>query len=1018
MDLSNNLLNGILESSKESIILALDYNYCYLAFNENHRKTMKNIWGVNIQVGDNMLDCIKYREDQNKAKANFDRALNGESFTVVEQYGYESINRRWYQNEYNPLYDDKGDIVGLTVFLTDVTEREKSEENRNLSNKLIEDSPLGIFQANSKGEYIDVNSTGCRILGYSREEFLNMYITDILDENYVDEGEKHFEELSETGYAHSVLLMKYKSGEKLWIDLSASKITEDRYIGYFKDITEEIRTKEKLVESEHKFRSFVENANDIIYTTNMEGFITYISPNVESILGYKPNEMVGTYMADYIHPDDLEKFKGSLMLNKFDRLEGKVKVKNGNWRWFSTSGSVIQNSNNEEEFLCISRDITERKKSEETAKEKIEELENFFNITPSLMCIVGLDGNFVKVNKYWVGLTGYSVEKLEVKNFLDFVHPDDIESTKQVMGELGKENSEVEGFVNRYKDINGDYRYIEWYAKVNNGLIYASSRDITEYKQVEEELSRSEEFRKQVFESSRIPIIVMDASTFRYIDCNNAAVVAYGYSSKEQVLDLTPLDVSASRQHDGSPSEEKAILYIQQAISEGSIVFEWKHQRPDGCIWDAEVHLLRFFIGNREFLQFSLVDITERKQAEQKIHDYAMELEHKNQEINNLYKQLSKEISKAEKVHERLLPSNIESIQDISITSYYQPAENIGGDFYNVIRKGDKLVFFISDVTGHGLEGAIVSAFIKESIDSYLDLNPNNKIKPDDIVRHVCRQFRSENYPDDYFISIFLGVLDLQTYDLEYIGMGFQESLLVSFENGDKLELNVKGLPITKAIPEHNLTFNVKKIELDPKTTLMINSDGLTEQANEEGEIFKEKLQEIFFANSHFPVEVLKSIINEEFRSFNNGDLQGFDDITYLLIKLDEDERDLCEIFDSRLEEINTLDTRIYECFKKHSVDEIYFQGTKELVMNAIEHGNKLDENKKVYVSFKGLKDKLIITVEDEGDGFDWRDLLDNKCLDLEGEEERGRGIAMTRIMCDRLFYNEKGNKAFLILEK
>jgi len=58
------------------------------------------------------------------------------------------------------------------------------------------------------------------------------------------------------------------------------------------------------------------------------------------------------------------------------------------------------------------------------------------------------------------------------------------------------------------------------------------------------------------------------------------------------------------------------------------------------------------------------------------------------------------------------------------------------------------------------------------------------------------------------------------------------------------------------------------------------------------------------------------------------------------------------------------------------------------------------------------------ITVEDEGDGFDWRYLLDNKCLDLEGEEERDRGIAMTKAICDSLFYNEKGNKAFLVLDK
>ena len=127
----------------------------------------------------------------------------------------------------------------------------------------------------------------------------------------------------------------------------------------------------------------------------------------------------------------------------------------------------------------------------------------------------------------------------------------------------------------------------------------------------------NDEFRERVFENSPLPIVVMDAKTYKYIDCNRASIAIYGYPSKEALFGKTPLDVSPPLQYDGTPSPEKADFYINKALQEGSVVFEWKHQRPNGELWDAEVHLLRFAVDNRQLLQFSLVDITKRKQAEQ-----------------------------------------------------------------------------------------------------------------------------------------------------------------------------------------------------------------------------------------------------------------------------------------------------------------------------------------------------------------------------------------------------------------
>ena len=144
-------------------------------------------------------------------------------------------------------------------------------------------------------------------------------------------------------------------------------------------------------------------------------------------------------------------------------------------------------------------------------------------------------------------------------------------------------------------------------------ILQAIVRDVTVRNRAEAALKESEVLRKRVFESLRVPIVVMDAETSKYVDCNQAAVEIYRFTSREEILGKTPLDVSAPVQYDGAPSTEKARHYTGKALAEGSVVFEWRHRRPDGEIWDAEVHLMSFQSGQHNLLQFTLQDITQRK---------------------------------------------------------------------------------------------------------------------------------------------------------------------------------------------------------------------------------------------------------------------------------------------------------------------------------------------------------------------------------------------------------------------
>ncbi len=114
-------LRALLDSPRNLVIFALDREYRYVAWNEAHRQTIKSIWGKDVTMGVNMLEFLAGHPDQVKAKKQFDRAISGEHFVVIDEYGEEKLSRCWYENAYGPMMAADGSIIGLTCFLTDVT---------------------------------------------------------------------------------------------------------------------------------------------------------------------------------------------------------------------------------------------------------------------------------------------------------------------------------------------------------------------------------------------------------------------------------------------------------------------------------------------------------------------------------------------------------------------------------------------------------------------------------------------------------------------------------------------------------------------------------------------------------------------------------------------------------------------------------------------------------------------------------------------------------------------------------
>lgn len=157
------ILKAILESPRDIVIVALDRDYRYLAFNDAHRRVMKQIWNVDIHVGQNMLyEVVGREDDRTKAKQNFDRALAGEHFVVTEEFGDENLSRRYYEDVYGPIRDARGEVVGLTIYLTDITEQKLAQDQLEIYRlrleSLVEDRTAALRRSEERYRTLVLNA--------------------------------------------------------------------------------------------------------------------------------------------------------------------------------------------------------------------------------------------------------------------------------------------------------------------------------------------------------------------------------------------------------------------------------------------------------------------------------------------------------------------------------------------------------------------------------------------------------------------------------------------------------------------------------------------------------------------------------------------------------------------------------------------------------------------------------------------------------------------------------------------
>jgi len=448
--------------------------------------------------------------------------------------------------------------------MSDITERRKIEQaladNEKRYRFLAENvsDVIWVIDMNLRPTYISPSIT--KMTGYSIEETLargmerglSPAAIEAVSEIVMAEMARKGEPNTATRLTPVAVEMERKDGSKIWAESAGTLLRgpdgqPTEIIGILHDITERKKAEETLQHQEQHSRALIEHSSDVILIVSAEGIVRYVSPSVEPILGFNPEEAIGTNVLEYLHQDALQ-----LAANEFAKLlqnpgatmqtEIRAQHKDGTWRELEGTATNLLHDPAVEGIVINYRDITERKKAEETIQESARRDRLLAGSAADVIWATDANLRVTYVSPSVTSLFGYSIEEAMAGGLAQGMTPATLEAvTADIVKGLAQEGqpneiTELPPQELELKCKDGSMVWAWVRSVVTRGLdgqpseIVGVLHDITERRRIEEKLKQQERHFRALIERSSDVIVVLDTNgTARYVS-----------PSVEHALGITP----------------------------------------------------------------------------------------------------------------------------------------------------------------------------------------------------------------------------------------------------------------------------------------------------------------------------------------------------------------------------------------------------------------------------------------------------------------------------------------------
>jgi PAS domain S-box-containing protein len=538
--------------------------------------------------------------------------------------------------------DEAGQPQVLTGIVQDITERKKAEaalrENEEKYRGLVEQSLMGIGISH-ENRVIFANPALLDIFGYDDlEEFIKVPLLDHVAaasrENIATRMAKAAKgELLPADFEYDILRKDGKTRKLHCLPTHFTLSGEIYTQTVFQDITERKKAEEDLKRSEIQYRSLTENSPDLIARFDRQYRHLYVNPAAAKAGRYLPDEYIGKTMAEVGVPEEEarkweERIRTVFETGQVVDVEDSFETPSGSRDFHTKFVPEFAPDGLIHSVQSIARDIAERKQAAQALQESEERYRTLVENANDAI-VLAQDGLLKFANQRTSEMTGYSRQEMVGKPFVKFIHPDDRQMVSGNYARRIRGEQVPEVYTFRIVGKSGKETWVEIHAV----LIQWQDRpatlnflsDITERRRAEEALQKSEHMLKMTLNSLRDAVFILDAQTTNIEECNFIASEIFGYKRSELVGRSTEF------LHVDKPALEDFRKKLYAAVEEKGFLhnFEFHMKRRDGKVFPTEHSVLPLRDEKHALTGWVSVvsDITERKQAEDRIQSLMREVE-------------------------------------------------------------------------------------------------------------------------------------------------------------------------------------------------------------------------------------------------------------------------------------------------------------------------------------------------------------------------------------------------------